>query len=190
MSTKNVTPEDYKFFDLLAPYTWPKYTKKEIALLREQVEHGMIHIETMLENALARASKGLFERSSENGRDGTDGSDAKKACSAFRNNSIKLDHWLNTFSITNLKNKKGVIRAVCYSKQQDRFYFFAFPYKSYQGKNKIEIVLDNSVGYKEPQGIPKGKWSVYQVHSFEELATITNKQAEKLPKLNKNLVTK
>ena len=26
-----VTTEDYKFFDFLAPYVWPTYTKKEIA---------------------------------------------------------------------------------------------------------------------------------------------------------------
>ena len=184
MSTKNVTPEDYAFFDFLAPYTWPTYTKKEIALLREQVEYGMIHVETMLENALARASNGLFERTSENGRDGTDGSDAKKAVSVFRNNHKTKDLWMNSFNITNLKNKTGVIRALCYSKQQERFYFFALPYKAYSGYDKVEIVLDTSTGYQEPLGIPKGKWSVYQVESFEELATITDRQAEKLPKLN------
>jgi len=187
MSTKNVTPEDYAFFDFLAPYTWPNATKSQIAFLREQVEHGIIHIETVLENALARASNGLFERSSEDGRDGTDGSDAKKAVSCFRNNDTVNDKWMNSFAITNLKNKIGVIRALCYSKEQKQFYFFAFPHSAYKGRNTIEIILDTSSGYRKPEGIPKGKWTAYQVDSFEELATITNKQAEKLPKRNRML---
>ena len=39
MSYAMVTPEDYKFFDFLAPYVWPTYTKKQIALLLLRINH-------------------------------------------------------------------------------------------------------------------------------------------------------
>lgn len=178
MSYTMVTPEDYKFFDFLAPYVWPTYTKRQIALLREQVEVGIIQIETMLENALANSSK-KYRRIAEAYRDFTDNSDAKKAVSQFRNNDIARDSWMNSFAVTNLKNKTGLIRACCYSREQDTFYFFAIPHIAYKGMGKVDILLDQSTGYREPLGIPKGKWTKCQVDSFEELAKITEKQAEK-----------
>ena len=178
MSYAMVTPEDYKFFDFLAPYVWPAYTKKEIALLRKQVEVGIIQIETMLENALA-STGGKYKRIAEAYRDFTDNSDAKKSCSQFRNNDIKRDQWTNSFAISGLKNKTGLIRACCYSKEQDTFYFFAIPHIAYRGMARVDVLLDNSVGYKEPAGIPKGKWTKCQVDSFEQLSTITEAQAEK-----------
>jgi hypothetical protein len=173
-----VTPEDYKFFDFLAPYVWPTYTKKQIALLREQVEVGIIQIETMLENALANSSK-KYRRIAEAYRDFTDNSDAKKTVSCFRNNNIAKDLWMNSFAISGLKNKTGLIRSLCYSKEQDRFYFFAIPYIAYKGMPKVEVTLDTSTGYKKPNGVPQGKWTKCQVDSFEQLASITEKQAEK-----------
>ena len=178
MSYAMVTTEDYKFFDFLAPYVWPTYTKKEIALLRKQVEVGIIQIETMLENALASNST-KYQRIAEAYRDFTDNSDAKKSISQFRNNDIAKDCWTNSFAISGLSNKIGLIRAVCYSKEQDNFYFFAIPYIAYKGMARVDVSLDNSIGYKEPKGIPKGKWTKCQVDSFETLATITEKQAEK-----------
>jgi hypothetical protein len=177
MSYAMVTTEDYKFFDFLAPYVWPKYTKKEIALLRKQVDMGIIQIETMLENALAAIGK--YKRIAEAYRDFTDNSDAKKAVSQFRNNDIAKDLWMNSFGISGLKNKTGLIRACCYSREQDKFYFFAIPHIAYNGMAKVDVLLDQSTGYKDPVGIPKGKWTKCQVDSFERLASITEKQAEK-----------
>jgi hypothetical protein len=180
MSYALVTPEDYKFFDFLAPYVWPRYTKEQIKLLRKQVEHGIIQIETMLENALANRSKKSYTRIAEAYRDFCDNSDSKKAVSCFRNNNIARDTWMNTFTVSGLKNKIGLIRAVCYSREQDEFYFFAIPHKAYKGKKMVEIILDNSVGYRDPIGIPKGKWTRYQLDTFDQLATITEREANKL----------
>lgn len=180
MSYTTVTPEDYKFFDFLAPKLWPKYTPEQINLLRDQVEHGIIQIETMLENALAKRSKRAYKRIAEAYRDFCDNSDSKKAISQFRNNDISRDHWMNSFAISGLKNKIGLIRAVCYSKQQDKFYFFAIPHRAYKGMNRIDILLDNSTGYQEPLGIPKGKWTRYEVANFDALATITAAEANQL----------
>jgi len=180
MSYTTVTPEDYKFFDFLAPKLWPNYTPEQIKLLRNQVEHGIIQIETMLENALAKRSKRAYKRIAEAYRDFCDNSDSKKAVSQFRNNNIARDQWMNSFSISGLKNKIGLIRAVCYSKQQDKFYFFAIPYKAYNGMNRVDILLDSSSGYQEPQGIPKGKWVRYEIPTFDGLATITETEANQL----------
>jgi hypothetical protein len=180
MSNHLVTSEDYKFFDFLAPLLWPKYTKEQIKMLRKEVKHGNLHIETMLENALAKKSKGTYKRIAEWYRDFCDNSDSKKSTSQFRNNDISRDAWTNSFTISGLSKKKGLIRALCYSKYQDKFYFFAIPYKAYKGMSRVDINLDNSVGYKEPVGIPKGKWTRYQVKSFTRLATITETEAEQL----------
>jgi hypothetical protein len=180
MSTALATAEDFKFFDFLAPYRWPHKTKKQIALYRELVADGDLQIETVLENALVQACRGAYTRVAEMGRDFCDGGDAKKAVSNFRNNDHVRDHWTNSFAITNLKNKTGVIRAVCYSKEQDKFYFFAIPYKAYKGMARVDILLDNSVGYREPKGIPKGKWTRYMVPTFEILTTIDPKEVNKL----------
>ena len=180
MSTALATLEDFKFFDFLAPYRRPDKSKKQIQAYRELVADGDLQIETVLENALVKASGGKYTRVAEIVRDFCDGGDAKKSSSQFRNNDIGRDHWMNSFAITNLKNKTGVIRALCYSKQQDKFYFFAIPYKAYKGMNRIDIILDNSTGYRDPVGIPKGKWTRYQVESFERLARITPKEVDKL----------
>jgi len=105
MSTHLATPEDFKFFDFLAPYRWPDKTAAEIALYRELVAYGEIQIETLLENTLVVASQGKYTRIAEDHADCSDGSDAKKATSNFRNNDILRDAWTNSFAITNLKNK-------------------------------------------------------------------------------------
>jgi len=180
MSTALATAEDYKFFDFLAPYRWPNKTKKQIAAYRELVADGDLQIETVLENALVQACRGAYTRVAEMGRDFCDGGDAKKASSNFRNNDLARNLWTNSFAITNLKNKKGVIRALCYSKEQDKFYFFAIPYKAYKGMNRVDIALDNSSGYREPVGIPKGKWTRYMIPNFEQLATITSAEVNLL----------
>lgn len=180
MSTALATTEDFKFFDFLAPYRWPNKTKKQIAEYRELVADGDLQIETVLENALVQASRGAYTRVAETTRDFCDGSDAKKSISQFRNNDISRDHWTNSSAISGLLNKTGVIRAVCYSKQQDKFYFFAIPRKAYKGKKRVEISLDKSVGYREPLGIPKGKWTRYIIPTFERLATITSAEVNLL----------
>ena len=180
MSTALATLEDFKFFDFLAPYRWPDKSKKQIKFYRELVEDGDLQIETVLENALVKTCGGKFTRVAEIVRDFCDGGDAKKSCSNFRNNDIARDQWMNSFAITNLKNKTGVIRALCYSKQQDKFYFFAIPYKAYKGMNRIDIMLDQSSGYRKPVGIPRGKWTRYQLNSFEQLARITPAEVELL----------
>lgn len=181
MSTALATREDFKFFDFLAPYRWPKAGVRKILSYRELVEQGDLQIETVLENALA-VTAGTYTRVAQVDRDFCDGSDAKKAISQYRNNHIQLNRWTNSAMISGIKNKRGLIRALVYSVYADEFYFFAIPYSAYAGINQIEISMDRSVGPMQPQGIPRGKWTAYQVGSFEQLATITEQQARELPK--------
>ena len=180
MSTALATTEDFKFFDFLSPYRWPDKGEKQIQAYRELVEDGDLQIETLLENALVKTCRGAYTRVAETARDFCDGGDAKKSVSQFRNNDIARDHWMNSFAITNLKNKTGVIRALCYSREQDKFYFFAIPHKAYRGMARIDIMLDNSTGWSKPIGIPKGKWTRYMIPTFERLATITPAEVDLL----------
>lgn len=180
MSTQLATPEDFKFFDFLAPYRWPDQNPTKIALYRQLVASGEIQIETLLENALVVASQGKYTRIAEDHADCSDGSDAKKSVSQFRNNDRARDAWMNTFAITNLKNKTGLIRALCYSRVTDRFHFFAIPYSAYQGLSRVEIILDTSSGYREPKGIPKGKWTAFEVESFEKLSTVRHQDQARI----------
>jgi hypothetical protein len=180
MSTQLATPEDYQFFDFLSPYLWPGKTAYEISLYRKLVADGLIQIETMLENSLVKASKGKYTRVALDHADCSDGSDAKKAVSQFRNNDIARDQWTNSFAITNLKKKTGLIRAMCLSKETGRFHFFAIPYSAYRGMNRVDISLDSSTGYRKPKGIPKGKWSVFEVNTFEKLATVRHQDQARI----------
>lgn len=183
MSTALATTADFCFFDFLAPYRWPDRSFGEILAYRNLVSHGDLQIETVLENALAVTSR-QYTRVAAVDRDFCDGSDAKKAVSQFRNNSVARNQWTNSAAISGLKNKRGLIRAMIYSVYAHQFYFFAIPYSAYQGREQIDITMDRSVGYCEPRGIPRGKWCAYQVSSFEQLATITEQQAEYLPRYN------
>ena len=177
-----VTPEDLKFFDYLAPQRWPYASADEIAVYRKLVETGDLQIETVLENALAIQSDGMYYRVAEIGYDFLpDMSDAKKAVSCFRNNHIAKDHWTNSIAISGIKNKVGLIRALCYSKYSDEFYCIAVPHVAYKGKTVIEVLLDRSIGFQEPTGKPTGKWAKYIVEDFKRLATITEAEAEQLP---------
>lgn len=180
MSTQLATEEDFLFFDYLAPFRWPKKTADQIALYRELVATGEIQIETLLENTLVTASRGRYTRVCEDSHDHSDGSDAKKAVSVFRCNNIDRDQWMNTWRITNLKNKTGLIRALCLSKQTKKFHHFAIPYSAYSGLNAVEIILDSSSGYREPKGIPKGKWTVYEVPDFVTLATVRHQDQARI----------
>lgn len=179
MSSLLTTVEDYKFFDFLVSYRWPGITEETKTLYRGLIKDGDLHIETLLENALAVCSKGQYSRVAGKYMDFSDGSDAKKSISQHRNNHKKKKHWMNSAAIVGCRKKKGLIRALVYSKAQDKFYFFAIPNIAYNGKDRVEVIMDRSTGYQDPVGVPKGKWTVCMVDSFEELSTITHQEAER-----------
>ena len=182
MSTTLATPEDFAFFDFLAPIRWPNASAEVIAYYRRLVETGEIQIETLLENALVIASNGQYSRVATHGYDFTDFSDAKKVVSGFRCNNIRTNSYMNTFNVSNIKNKCGLLRVMGYSRYSSQFYFFAIPYSAYSNLSVLEIILDRSNDSDfTPLGVPRGKWVNYQVPDFYTLARITHEQAEILP---------
>ena len=176
MSTQLATDEDFMFFDYLAPFRWQsKADKNKIKVYRELVATGELQIESILENALVECSDGLYTRVCENTHDHSDGGDAKKVSSVFRCNNIKKDHWKNTWNVRKVSGKTGMLRILALSKQTKTFYHFAIPRPAYKHlKTDLEIVLDTSVGYADPKGIPHGKWMVYLVPDFKTLATVSH----------------
>jgi hypothetical protein len=181
MSTGIATEADFAFFDELAPYRWPDKTKEQQEVYRELVETGEIQIETLLENTLAITSNGLYKRVCKNEYDFSDGSDAKKAVSQARINYKLKGSFRNDFKISKVGNKTGMIRAMCYSTMQKKFYYFAIPHSEYHNLNDINITLDSidiySTNEKAAQGIPQGKWAKFMVPDFKTLATIKDDDA-------------
>lgn len=178
MSTRASTiNEDYKFFDFLAPYRWPDATRYQLSLYRELVDNGDLQIETVLENALCKTSKGLYKRISENFKDFSDNSDAKKATSSYRNNKLGIQ-WTNSVFVSGISKKTGLIRALVYSRANEQFYFFAIPHQAYKNLDRVEISMDVTYSADAPIiGVPKGKWTKCMVPTFERLATITHQEA-------------
>ncbi len=179
MSTAIATEEDFQFFDFLAPYRWPELPRSVLGHFRQLVATGEIQIETVLENTLAKVS-GKYTRVAEDANDLSDGSEVKKVVSQFRCNDHGRDSWMNSFKVSNTRNKTGLLRVLAYSKYQKKFYFFAIPKYAYGDLPNVEIILDRSTGYREPVGIPRGKWARYQVEDFVRLATITEREALRL----------
>jgi hypothetical protein len=181
MATMAVTESDYRFFDVLAPYVWPSLSANHIRdHKRPDVDNGLVQIESLLEVALANASGGMYKRNAINGMDFTDGGDAKKTTTVYRNNNKVRDQWMNSAPVRRITSKSGLLRVMCYSKIPDQFYYFAIPPKAYNGLTLIEIICDTGGGLMVPQGIPKGKWTHWQVADFDTLATITLAQANRL----------
>ena len=182
MSTGIATEADFAFFDELALHRWPNKTKEQRDVYRELVETGEIQIETLLENTLAIQSQGMYERVCQNEFDFSDRSDAKKTVSSARTNQQAKNKFKVSFKISGVKNKIGLIRAMCYSILQKKFYYFAIPHFAYKDKkDSIEVSLDNikndSISTKSAQGIPQGEWARYLVADFKTLATIKDDEA-------------
>lgn len=193
MATMATTNEDYIFFDFLAKYRWPNATPAKILAYRELVENGDLQIETVLENALANASGGKYKRVAEVARDFTDNSDAKKVTSQFRQNNHKantynnrgeerktnVDTWVNTYSVSNIKNKRGKLRILAYNKYLKEMEFYCIPYQAYKHLTTGSGVLEISLGawrHESPTidqlaQTHSGKWAKYKLKSFTELAT-------------------
>lgn len=175
-----ISAADYAIFDFLSQYRWPSKTPEEIASYRSLIESNELKVDAVLEHSLALCSENSYERIDEYYRDFSDGSDAKKAVTQHRQNDKKRNQWTNSARISKVINKQGLLRCLVYSRFSQQIYFFAIPQVAYQGRNSIDIIFDQSVGYKEPKGIPVGKWTRCQVKDFKTLATITHKQAEQL----------
>lgn len=158
--------------------------KTRILIASRKQRNGYYNIPTLLEHTFSKLSCGRYERLDSDGLDFTDGSECKKCVSNLRKSN---GNFLNTFAISKIKNKKGLIRAICYSKRANDFYFFAIPYVAYHKlqRNKeeyidvIEICIETVKNKEQARGKlnPTGIWAKYRVDSLERLTTITHEEA-------------
>jgi hypothetical protein len=146
-----------------------------------------LNYEDLAELAVACVNKNLTV-TVKKGEDHSDGSDTKVVISQHRNNT-KLNaktgksNWMNSFKITGTNGKIGAIRAFCYNSITEDFEFYYIPRGSFQNNtssNGVEIVLES---YSLPPGIlptftgkhvSECKWNIFQVDSFEEMATASH----------------
>jgi|TARA_B100001105_G_scaffold160381_1_gene129066 hypothetical protein len=149
------------------------------ALSEDELMH--LHVESLLELTIGVVNKNIKVICVKK-KDFDDGSDAKSACSQFRNNNIKKGHWRHTVFITG-HEKESHLRCMVYDDINDKFYYFVIPQEAIA--NSIEIVFETySNRYTEPTwGEPRRfkqrgqglkKWWNWEVESFEEMACIIN----------------
>jgi hypothetical protein len=158
---------DQKFFDLLFPIIFPLESKNpeifKFAKQRLAIEMVLLSTGSLLEAAISVA-KGIT-RHATMGRDFVDGSDAK--CSSVR--------WYSNFTqygapITNIHNKRGLLRCVVYERLQDKFYFFLIPHRAYANIPKtsnIEIPFHhNGDPRRNGERIRNVDWWTFEVPDF------------------------
>ena len=162
MATKDSNIKgDIRFLNFLWPYTkWSKENKIKKSVYDELISAGEIQIETLYENNLAYQSGGNFIKESGNGRDFSDGSDAKKSTVRWRAMRKSYDA-----PVTGILNKIGDLRVLGYEWNLDKFYFFKIPHSVYNGMKYIEIPFDIKTFIPKR----KNKWWEYELSSFEEL---------------------
>jgi hypothetical protein len=154
-----------KHFDHLWPLAYPNRSKKSYYQHRKTVEDGTWNnLGGLLEHAIHTVGK--IKKHNTVGKDFVDISDAKLT-------SVRTSSKGTMYSapITNIHQKRGLLRVVCYERKQDKFYYFLIPYEAYQHIPKtsnIEIPF-------ELDGTPKRKnkcninWWDYSKESFQQI---------------------
>lgn len=151
-----------KHFDFLWSLAYPKRSKRAQIDHRKTVEHGTWNnLGGLLEHAIS--IQGNLEKFNTVGKDFTDISDAKLI-------SVRTSSKGKAYSapITNIHQKRGLLRVVCYERKQDKFYFFLIPYESYKHIPKtsnIEIPFDLT-GDPRRKNKCKTNWWNYEQTTF------------------------
>ena len=176
MNTDYITSENLllKHFDHLWPLAYPKRSKHAYIDHRRTVMHGTWNnLGGLLEHAIHVVGK--LKKFNTVGKDYHDISDAKLA-------SVRTSSKGRNYSapITNIHQKRGLLRVVVYERKQDKFYYFLIPYSAYSHIPKtsnIEIPfnLDGS-----PKKINKCNinWWDYSKETFSEICAPVEESQE------------
>lgn len=168
-NTDNSSAGDILLIKELSPYLG--YTRAQLKWALEEAKHGGMAVESLLERAIS--IQGKIKRSNKDGEDFIDGSDAKKV--TLSRNS-KSDNSLSCH-ISNLKNKKGILRVAVSDPFRNKVHYFKIPHSLYVGRKTINL----SFSHKSLDGMPNIKektnsksfsamvWQYYKCDSFEEL---------------------
>lgn len=155
-----------KFFELLFPLVYPSESTDKIIsdfVVNHLVKNDkLISISSLLESAISK-NKGL-ERHDTMGQDFTDGSDAKTA-------SVRWANSRKSYSapISDIFNKKGLLRCVIYERQLDKFYYFLIPYDAYKHipkSSNIEIPFNLDGIPKKDAKVKYVNWWQFEVLDF------------------------
>lgn len=176
MSVRESTiEEDLTYYDdLLAPIYF-KGREHLINELRGDVINGVFQIETMHEQCLIMKSEGTYGRDSVDGRDFTDGSDAKKITSRMYSKGKRHGGNIKLSDV-----KEGLFRITLLNKKTRKFHFFAIPHCIYSQYKDMNIDFNNDGSVKKTDMTRHNSiadLSLYEVESFERLATITHDEA-------------
>lgn len=149
-----------------------RLSKQETNFYLRAAKHGVIAVETFLEQAIAKV--GGLTRTNKTGRDFTDGSDAKKGvvCIHSHGSNGQVDRSVN---IGSLKNKRGILRIMIADPWTQELFYFKVPHSAYLGKNSIHFTFSmkgqsTAVKYKDGKPTLTWKmWNKYRVMTFKEL---------------------
>ena len=150
-----------------------RYSKQKTKFFVDAANHGVIAVETFLEQAIAKV--GGLTRTNKNGRDFTDGSDAKKATILIHDVSDGYNNLKRSATIANLKNKRGILRIMIADPIYEKLYYFKVPRSLYMGKVTLTFTFSLQ-GETKIQRYRDGKetttwklWNKYRVMTFKEL---------------------
>jgi hypothetical protein len=117
---------EQKFFDFLFPLAFPGISGDIYTFCKNvlSVEHASLPSGTLLEIAIS-VQKGIT-RHPTIGRDFVDGSDAKSASCRWSSNNRSY-----SAQISDISNKKGLLRCAVYERLHNKFYFFLIPHAAY-----------------------------------------------------------
>jgi len=147
----------------------------KLAYKNGAINRGVFQRDRCFENACVHMSKGLYTGDSKEGIDFTDDSEAKSITIQKRtvkgkprkDGTVKIDIKYNVI-ISNISNKKGMIRCMAYNPFEDEFKFYVvWDYDSVRNYGRIEFDINSDSEYSN--GV-KGK----EVSSFEEMARMRN----------------
>ena len=157
-----------KHFDYLWHLAYP--TRSDVSYIEHRctVEDGTWNnLGGLLEHAIHAV--GNIPKLSTIGKDFIDISDAK-LCSV--RTSCKGSMY--SAPITNIHQKRGLLRVVCYERKQDKFYHFVIPYDAYKDipkKSNIEIPF-NLDGSPKRKNKCNTNWWDYEKKTFAEICII------------------
>lgn len=175
---------DEKFFDNLFPKIYP--IEYSIPLIKDfcknklMVGDRLLSAGKLLEAAISKC-KGL-ERFDTVGKDFVDGSDAKSSSVRWSSN-----HKSYSANISDVSNKKGLLRCMVYERITDRFYYFLIPHAAYKhisSTSNIEIPFNHDGLPKRDAKFRNVNWWDFEVPDFDGIladvaAPVTNIKEER-----------
>ncbi len=165
---------EQKFFDLLFPIAFYQESQHPeiMAFTKNKLvdEFNILSKGTLLEVAIS--IKKNLKREDTEGRDFSDGSDAKTSSVRWYGHNKYYGA-----PIMGVHNKRGLLRCVIYERMLDKFYFFLIPYAAYCHISKtsnIDIPFNLDGLPKRNARVKYTNWWNYEVSDFDSILLDTS----------------